>query len=96
MWPGAIEQIISSHHAVDTCVVVGITKEESTNGATPTAFIVIKDEYKSSEQEILAQIDKLCKKALPERDCAQEYYVRDYLPKTSVGKVDYRALEKEE
>ena len=95
VWPGAIEQIIETHHAVDACAVVGIKTKENTNGEIPTAFIVLKKDFKTTQAQVIEEIDKLCKQHLPGRDVAQVYKVIPALPKTSIGKIDYRTLEKE-
>ena len=96
VWPGVIENLISSHYAVASCVVVGIACDNSTNGAIPTAFIVLKDEYFGQEDKIIREIDDLSKQTLPGRDIALDYKIRESLPKTTVGKVDFRLVEQQE
>ena len=96
VWPGAIEEIISKHYAVENCVVIGIPTIDNTNGVIPTAVIVLKEKYKNDAQKIILEIDELCKKMLPERDKAQNYIIRDFLPKTSIGKIDFKSVEDEE
>ena len=96
VWPGKIEEIISTHYAVNKCVVIGIPSEENTNGVIPTAVIVLKDEYKNIQDKIIIEIDELLKLKLPGRDGVQDYIIRDSLPKTSVGKIDFRKVELEE
>ena len=96
VWPGVIENLISSHYAVSSCVVVGISCDNSTNGAIPTAFIVLKEEYLGNDEKIIQEIDELSKKTLPGRDIALDYKIRESLPKTNVGKVDFRLVEQQE
>lgn len=96
VWPGNIEQVISSHYAVDNCVVIGLPGENNTNGVIPTAVIVLKDEYKNRSEELIKEIDEYCLRQMPERDKAQAYIIRNSLPKTNVGKVDFRKVEEEE
>lgn len=96
VWPGVIENLIASHNAVSSCVVVGIACDNSTNGAVPTAFIVLKDEYIGQEDRIIEEIDELSKRTLPGRDIALDYKIRESLPKTAVGKVDFRMVEQQE
>ena len=93
VWPSLIENVIAKHPAVSDCAVVGLPNNEYENGKIPTAFIVLKDGFKPSD-EIIAEIDALSKKHLPERDVAMAYRFCDELPLTLLGKVDYRALEK--
>lgn len=96
VWPGVIENLISTHYAVSACVVVGISCDNNTNGAIPTAFIILKDEYLGQEEKIIREIDELSKKTLPGRDIALDYKIRKNLPKTNVGKIDFRLVEKQE
>lgn len=96
VWPGVIENLISSHYAVSSCVVVGISCNDSTNGAIPTAFIVLKDAYLGQKEKIIKEIDELSKKTLPGRDIALDYKIRESLPKTNVGKIDFRLVEEQE
>ena len=96
VWPGVIENIISQHEAVLSCVVVGIPCEDNSNGAIPTAFIVLKPERVNNAEKIIEEIDKHCRMLLPERDIALDYRIRDSLPKTTVGKVDFRKVEEQE
>lgn len=96
VWPGVIENIISQHEAVLSCVVVGIPCEDNSNGAIPTAFIVLKPESINNAEKIIEEIDKHSRMLLPERDIALDYKIRDSLPKTTVGKVDFRKVEEQE
>ena len=76
------------------CAVVGLPNPDNKNGKIPTAFIVVKEGVTADEQ-LIDKIDVFCKQRLPERDVAMAYRFCDKLPLTLVGKVDYRALEKE-
>lgn len=96
VWPGAIENIISQHNAVMACVVVGIPCKDNSNGAIPTAFMVLNPEYVADADKIIREIDQECKKYLPERDIALDYKIRENLPKTVVGKIDFKKVEDEE
>ena len=94
VWPSVIENVITKHFAVLDCAVVGLANTENKNGKIPTAFVVIKDNITINDG-LIEDIDSFCKKQLPERDVAMAYRFCDKLPLTLVGKVDYRALEKE-
>lgn len=93
VWPGAIEQIISTHYAVEACTVIGIKNKDNTNGATVAAVIVLKNEYIEQKIKVLKEIDLMCRERLPGRDIAQVYKTIECIPKTPLGKTDYRALE---
>lgn len=95
VWPSIIENVITKHEAVLDCAVVGLCNPKNQNGKIPTAFIVVKEGFEKNEK-LIVDIDVFCKKQLPERDVAMAYRFCEQLPLTLVGKVDYRALEKEE
>lgn len=93
VWPSQIEAVLAQHPAVSECAVVGIKNNKNKNGHIPTAFIVPKDNSYLGKLE--NEIDAFCKAQLPERDCAMAYRFVESIPMTLVGKVDYRALEKQ-
>ena len=59
------------------------------------AFVVLRPGFEESE-EILNSIKALCEKHIAKYALPKEYEFRDSLPKTLVGKIAYRELEKEE
>lgn len=93
VWPSQIEAVILQHPAVDLCAVVGLPAP-TMNGKIPTAFIVLKKDYTPSD-ELLKGIEAYSKQYMPERDTASEFRFIDKLPMTSIGKVDFRALEEQ-
>lgn len=93
VWPSQIENVIMKHNSVMECSVVGLPNPEHENGKIPTAFIVLKDGVEPSTA-LMQEIDMFSKKHLPERDVAMAYQFCDSLPLTTIGKVDYRTLEK--
>lgn len=94
VFPSAVEAVICSHPAVDSCSVVG-KKAVGTNGKFPFAFVVLKPEYKGQENKIQEELVNLGLQKMPEREQAEFYRFIDKLPLTPIGKVDYRALEQE-
>lgn len=96
VFPSLIEKVIGSHYAVDSCKVVGVRDLGHSQGKLPKAHIVLKDEYKLTSIKIMDELENLCLKKLPEYMQPYEYQIRDSLPLTSVGKIDYRALEAED
>ena len=94
VWPSVIESVAVEHSAVEECAVIGLPNKEGDNGKIPTAVIVLKQGI-VPDAEIKTDIDAFMKKHLPERDVPMAYRFADKLPLTLVGKVDYRALEKE-
>ncbi len=96
VFPSIIESVISSHEAVDLCTVVGIKDLEHSQGKLPKAHIVLKDQFKNEEEKIINEIKILCKEQLPEYVQPYDYQIREELPLTSIGKIDYRTLEAED
>lgn len=96
VFPSIIENVIASHEAVENCKVVGIADVEHSQGKLPKAHIVLKPEYRQIEDIVVEELKKMCSEQLPEYVQPCGYKVRDELPLTSVGKVDFRALEKED
>ncbi|MDR1805913.1 MAG: acyl--CoA ligase [Clostridium sp.] len=97
--PSPIENVIAGHPSVDSCAVAGLKKigEESRAGVIPCAFIVTKEGMEPADKDaFLHEVDKLCRKELPERDMALAYTLVERLPYTLMGKVDFRKLENEE
>lgn len=96
IFPSLIEKVISSHEAVESCKVVGIKDPEHAQGKLPKVHIVIRPEYIGNEKIIESQLRKLCATNLPEYVQPVDYKFRDVLPLTPIGKIDYRALERED
>lgn len=92
VYPTYIESVINTHPDVLSCTVIGIPHPHKVQVAK--AFIVLKPDVvytKDVEKSIRAHCEKnLARYALP-----YEYEFRDDLPKTLVGKIAYRELEKE-
>lgn len=96
IFPSLIESVIATHHAVDVCKVVPIDDIEHRQGKLPKAHIVLKEEYKENQDSIVEEIKQLCLEQLPEYCQPKEYKIRDDMPLTSVGKIDFLSLENED
>lgn len=96
VFPSLIEQVIASHSEVESCKVVGTPDMEHSQGKLPKVHIVLKEVSKPYKVRIIDELKQLCLKKLPEYMQPCDYKVRDTLPLTSVGKIDYRALEAED
>lgn len=89
VYPSHIEEIIESHPAVLQCTVVGIPhpyKQE-----VPKAFIVLKEGFHGLF--IKSEIKDYCKKNLAHYMVPYKFVYRKSLPKTKLGKVDFRKLQ---
>ncbi len=90
VYPSQIEDALDRHPAVDCSCVVG--RKDPERGETVVAFIVLRDEAEASE-ETKASISDYLKKEVALYARPREYRFVDSLPRTKLGKVDYRQLE---
>lgn len=89
VYPSHIEEVIEAHPAVLQCTVVGVPhpyKQE-----VPKAFIVLKDGFHGLF--VKNEIKEYCKKNLAKYMVPHEFVYRKKLPKTKLGKVDFKKLE---
>lgn len=93
VYPQQIETIIEEHEAVLKCTVIGIPHPYKVE--VPKAYIVLRDGYKAS-LGIKSEIKELCKKNLAKFSVPYDYEFRESLPKTKIGKVDFRELARQE
>lgn len=91
VYPSYIENIIEQHPAVLSCTVIGIS--HSYKIEVPKAFIVLKNNYYPNAK---SSIKHFCEKHLSKHSVPYEFEFRKSLPKTLIGKVDYRKLMQEE
>lgn len=91
VYPIELEDIINKCKYVDTCTVVGVPHKIKSQ--TPKAVIVLKQGVENT-MEIREEIRRYCYKNIAKYAVPTEYEFRDTLPKTAVGKVAYRDLEK--
>lgn len=92
LYPSYIETIINSHPDVFTSTVIGIPHPKKVQ--VSKAYIVLKDGVKPSK-DVEKSIRLHCEKNLARYSLPAVYEFRESLPKTLVGKVAYRELEKE-
>ena len=93
VYPSHIEEILNKHPAVLNSCVVGVPHPYKVQ--VPKAYIVLKGEYKDSFK-LRLEIREYCEKNLAKYMIPKDFVYRESLPKTMVGKVDYRKLEEEE
>lgn len=92
VYPSHIEEVIESHPSVLQCTVVGVPhpyKQE-----VPKAFIVLKDGFQGFF--VKSEIKEYCKKNLAKYMVPHEFVYRKKLPKTKLGKVDFKKLQKDQ
>lgn len=89
VYPSHIEQVIETHPAVLQCTVVGMPHPYKQEVAK--AFIVLKDGFHGLF--IKAEIKEYCKKNLAKYMVPYKFVYRKKLPKTKLGKVDFKSLK---
>lgn len=92
VYPNQIETLLESHPAVMLCSVIGIPHKYKIE--VPKAYIVLNKGYKESK-ELIEELKRLCQKNLAKYSQPYEYEFRKSLPKTIVGKIDFRSLQEE-
>lgn len=95
VFPFTIEKLISSHNAVESCMVVATPDKERCQGCVPKAHIILKPEYESIVDAVEFDLRKLCAENLPEYAIPESYKFRNEFPYTPIGKIDFIALENE-
>lgn len=92
VYPSRIEEILEKHEAVLDSSVIGIPHPYKIEVAK--AYIALKKGYKETI-ELKEELIELCKKNLPAYSIPKEFEFRKSLPKTMLGKVDFRKLQEE-
>lgn len=92
VYPSHIEEILNKHPAILNSCVVGVPHPYKVQ--VPKAYVVLKQGYTDS-LKIKSEIKEYCEKNLAKYMIPKEFVYRKSLPKTMIGKVDYKELEKE-
>jgi long-chain acyl-CoA synthetase len=90
VYPSQIEEVLEKHDAIEAASVIGIPHPYKME--VPKAFIVLKKGYKLTD-ELREDLIKHCKKNLAAYSVPKEFEEMDKLPKTLVGKVDFKLLK---
>ena len=92
VYPTHIEEILNKHpHILNSCVV-GVPHPYKVQ--VPKAYIVLNSDVKDTFR-VRSEIKEYCEKNLAKYMIPKEFVFRESLPKTMIGKVDYRKLEEE-
>lgn len=92
LYPSYIEGVIMKHPDIDNCCVISIP--DKVYGASPEAHVVIKKDNVSELKKLKEELIKLCQDKLPSYSQPEDFIFEEDLPLTSVGKVDYKKVEK--
>lgn len=93
VYPSQIEETINKHNDVLTSTVIGIPHPYKIQVAK--AYVVLKQDVKKSKSKIKDEIMELCQKNLARYSQPYEIEFRESLPKTKIGKINYKELETE-
>lgn len=93
LYPVKIEETIMKNKNVDCCCVIGIPSKEF--GSNAEAHIVLKKDSIEDLKQVREELIQLCASELPKYSQPSEYIFRERLPLTTVGKVDYKSVEKQ-
>lgn len=92
VYPSQIEEVLEKHEAIDGVSVIGIPHPYKVE--VPKAFVVLKKGYKLND-ELKEDLIKHCKKNLAYYSVPKEFEQLDRLPKTMIGKVDFKKLKED-
>lgn len=90
VYPSHIEEVIEKHPDVLQCTVVSMPHPYKVN--VPKAFIVLR-EGKTASIIKKIEIKDYCKKNLAHYMCPYKIVFRKSLPKTKLGKIDFKTLQ---
>lgn len=90
VYPSHIEEVIEKHPDVLQCTVVSMPHPYKVN--VPKAFIVLREGKTASIIKKL-EIKDYCKKNLAHYMCPYKIVFRKSLPKTKLGKIDFKTLQ---
>lgn len=93
VFPSMIENVILQNHLVKECCAVGTPDKSHAQGMLPVVYAVLTGEGLKEKEESIKKIRKLCREELPEYAQPKGIKLIEKLPLTSIGKIDYRALE---
>ena len=93
IYPGQLENAIDEHDKVLLSCVIGVP--DSYKGQKVKAFVVLRDGVEPNEKVRLELIEH-CKKKIARYAMPYDIEFRTELPKTLVGKVNFKVLEEEE
>ncbi len=87
-----IEDVILQHKSVNRCKVVGV---ECEGAEIPIAHIVIEDNADKEKEQLIKEIDELCRNKLDSDSVPWGYVIRNDMPIKNSGKLDVELLRNE-
>ena len=93
IFPMLVEDVLKKSLSVSECSVVG-RKRANSDYYEAVAFVV-KTNAACEEEKIKEELASLCTENLPTYMVPSQYCFIEQIPHTPIGKVDFRALERE-
>jgi long-chain acyl-CoA synthetase len=93
VYPAQVEDVLYKHPDVLEACVIGVPDEKQVQKIK--AYVVLKDKNKESV-EMKKKLFKFCQEHLLKWSCPREIEFSTQLPKTLVGKIDFKKLEEQE
>lgn len=92
VYPEQIENAIVQLPFIKKCCVVG--EETKIGGEAPAAVVTLYGDNTEvlSSDEIIEEVNKACKEAVPEYSLPRRVVILDDLPMTKVGKIDFKKV----
>lgn len=94
IFPLMLEEVILSHPSVKTCKVIGVPDTNFSQGELPKAFVVL-EKNTSDNAKITEELKELCHEKLAEYLQPVGFVIKDKLPLTPIGKIDFMKLKEE-
>ena len=92
IYPSYVEKVINEHPSVLSSTVIGVSHPHKVQVAK--AYIILKPEVDLTD-DLKKEIEEHCRKNLAKYTMPAYFEYRDSLPRTLVGKIAYKELEKE-
>lgn len=92
VYPAQVEAVLYRHPAVAEACVVGVPDPQQVESVK--AFVVPKEPRRAG-RELAHELIAHCRANLIKWSCPREVEFRTTLPTTRIGKIDYRALQRE-
>ncbi|MFX1591232.1 MAG: AMP-binding protein [Promethearchaeota archaeon] len=93
VYPAQVEDVLYKHNDVLEACVIGVPDKKQVQKVK--AFVVLKNPNKESD-EMVENLIKHCNENLIKWSCPREIEFSKQLPKTLVGKIDFKQLEQQE
>ena len=92
VYPSHIEEVLVKNKYIQEAGVIGVPHPYKVQ--VPVAYVVLKENIEKTP-ELVIEIQKYCEKNLSKYMIPKKIIFKDSLPKTLVGKINYKDLERE-